>query len=92
MLRCSRTLAAAFVLLSALPAFAIRIGDTTIDVPAFTVVQVNDLFASLGIAPQANVRLRFSNVANEDRFYSYASIVRDGNGDAVFIFGTSPNA
>jgi len=23
---------------------------------------------------------------------SYASVVRDGSGDAIFVFGTSPNA
>jgi len=68
------------------------LGHTTLDVPAFTVVQVNDVFSSLGIPPQGSVHLRVSSGLNEDPFYSYASIVRDGSGDAVFIFGTSPNA
>ncbi len=63
----------------------------TLTVPPLTVVQVNDIFTAWGIPPQGNVQLRIDTSSDADTFYAYASIVRDGSGDAIFIFGTSPN-
>ena len=69
-----------------------EIARPTVAVPATSVVQVNDIFAAWGIAAQGNIQLRVSTATYDDPFYAYASIVRDGSGDAIFIFGTSPNA
>lgn len=52
-------------------------------------IQVN-LFDRYGITPQAGVQVNYSAV--DGRFYAYASEVRNDTGDAVFIFGTSPNS
>jgi len=68
-----------------------EIGLQTISVPAFSVVQVNDIFASWGIAPHHNVQLEVDSLPAGQGFYAYASVVRDGSGDAIFIFGTAPN-
>lgn len=57
----------------------------------FQVVQVNDVFAAWGVAPQANVSVEFSTSLNEHLLYGYASEVRNDTGDAVFIFGQGPN-
>jgi len=67
------------------------LGTTTITVPATSVVQVNDIFAAAGVTPVHNVQLRIDGGDKNNPIYSYASIVRDGTGDAIFIFGTSPN-
>jgi hypothetical protein len=52
--------------------------------------QFNDIFARFGITPQADVQVEF-NTSDGSRFYLYASEVRNDTGDAIFIFGTSPN-
>jgi len=57
-------------------------------VQAHQTIQVN-LFDRYGITPQADVQV---NYTSEARFYAYASEVRNDTGDAVFIFGTSPNS
>jgi hypothetical protein len=67
-------------------------GARTVTVPPMTVLQVNDIFTAWGIPPQDNLQLDINGTSSGDRFYAYASVVRDGSGDAIFIFGTSPNA
>ena len=63
-------------------------------VPAHQVLQINDIFATYGVAPQDNVQVEIltNNLSETDRIYGYASVARDKTSDAVFIFGTSPNA
>ena len=53
--------------------------------------QINDIFATLGIAPQADVIVSFLSPTMET-IYGYASEVRNDTGDAVFMYGTSPNS
>lgn len=62
--------------------------EMTVD--GLSVVQVNDLFAELGITPQRGLQLDMHTAAGEP-IYGYASVVRNDTGDAIFIFGTSPN-
>ena len=54
-------------------------------VPAFEVLQINDVFGAFGAAPlpQGSVR-----VTSQVSVYAYASIVRNDTGDAVFVPGT----
>jgi len=61
----------------------------TVTVPARSVVQINDIFAYLETAPRGNAQLEMK--ASSGVIYGYASVVRSGTGDAIFIFGTSPN-
>ncbi len=68
------------------------LGGAPVQVPAHSVVQVNDIFATFNIAPRGNVQIRITTGDNNNVIYAYASIVRDVTGDAIFIFGTSPNA
>jgi hypothetical protein len=60
-------------------------------VPGMSVVQVNDLFSGLGIPPQGPVQLDMHVEAAAVPIYGYGSVVRNDTGDAIFIFGTSPN-
>ena len=59
-------------------------------VGGMSVVQINDLFAEFGITPQRGVQVDM-HAATAVPIYGYASVVRNGTGDAIFIFGTSPN-
>lgn len=76
----------------------LRITDknsNTLASDAFTVqghqtLQFNDIFTRYGIPPQADVQVEYSTF--ESPFYAYASEVRNDTGDAVFVFGTSPNS
>jgi hypothetical protein len=52
--------------------------------------QFNDIFTAFGITPQADVQIQFSTF--EFGVYGYASEVRNDSGDAIFVFGTSPNS
>jgi len=67
------------------------IGGRTFPVPAHQYVPVNDVFTSLGIAPREDVTIEFSTGNPELPIYGYASEVRNDSGDAIFVFGTSPN-
>jgi hypothetical protein len=60
-------------------------------VPALSTLQINNVFGSLGVAPQDNVHIEVATPSNQDIFYAYASVVRTGTGDAILIVGTSPN-
>ena len=64
--------------------------STTVNVPAHSYVQFSDIFNSLGIPAQENVNVQFNTF--EFPLYGYSSEVRNDTGDAVFNFGTSPNA
>jgi len=52
--------------------------------------QFNDIFVAFGITPQDGVQIEFGT--GFEVFYAYASEVRNDTGDAVFMFGTSPNS
>jgi hypothetical protein len=60
-----------------------------VNVGAHQTVQINDVFTRFGIPPQADVQVQF-NTASQVLF-GYASEVRNDTGDAIFVFGTSPN-
>lgn len=51
--------------------------------------QFNDIFASFGLTPQADVQVNFTS---EQVLFGYASEVRNDTGDAIFIVGSSPNS
>lgn len=52
--------------------------------------QFNDIFTAFSITPQADVQINFGTF--ELQVYGYASEVRNDSGDAIFVFGTSPNS
>lgn len=54
-------------------------------VPAFQVLQLNDVFTAFGVAPSNEASVRVTAQAG---VYAYASIVRNDTGDAVFVPGT----
>ena len=58
--------------------------------PAHGYVQFGDIFNTFAITPQDGVVVNFQSTTN--RIYGYASEVRNDTGDAVFLFGTSPNS
>jgi len=59
----------------------------------FQVTQFNDIFTRFGIAPRAEVQVNIeNNLVSGVIVYGYASVVRNDSGDAVFVFGTSPNS
>ena len=62
--------------------------DLTVD--ELSVVQINDLFAEFDITPQRTVQVDM-HAAAAVPIYGYGSVVRNDTGDAIFIFGTSPN-
>lgn len=51
-------------------------------------LQMNDIGSSFGIAPQDSIVVEMNA---SDPIYGYASEVRNDTGDAVFLFGLSPN-
>ena len=54
-------------------------------IPALNVLQLNDIFGSLGIAPTSGASLRIYSSLG---VYPYASVVRNDTGDAVFVPGS----
>lgn len=56
---------------------------------AHQTLQINDIFARYSIPPQDDVMVEFWGVLP---IYGYSSEVRNDTGDAVFVFGTGPNA
>jgi hypothetical protein len=52
-------------------------------------IQFNDIIARYGITPQDGLSIQFNTF--ELPIYGYASEVRNDTGDAIFVFGTSPN-
>ncbi len=67
-----------------------QLHTSTITVGGKSVLQVNDLFDEFGIAPRREVQVDM-HAATPVPIYGYASVVRNDTGDAIFIFGTSPN-
>lgn len=61
-----------------------------VTIPPHSYVQYDNIFTLFGIVPQANVQVNISTAA--PLIYGYASEVRNDTGDAVFMFGTSPNS
>jgi len=71
------------------------LGGAAVTVPAKSTLQINDIFTHFDIAPQANVRVNINTSTGgiyNDEIYGYASVVRAGTGDAIFVFGTCPNS
>ncbi|HVT43659.1 MAG TPA: hypothetical protein VMT00_04645 [Thermoanaerobaculia bacterium] len=66
------------------------LSQRTIPLAPHQTVQV-ELFSFAGIAPREGIQIVYATDANENAFYAYASEVRNDTGDAVFVFGTSPN-
>jgi len=60
-----------------------------VTVPPHSYIQYSDIFTALGIPPQSGITVQFNTF--EFPLYGYASEVRNDTGDAVFIFGVSPN-
>jgi hypothetical protein len=56
------------------------------------VVQFNDIFARFGLTPQADLMIDINTFDSQKPLYGYASEVRNDTGDAIFLFGTSPNS
>lgn len=60
------------------------------DVAPHTYRQFGNIFVLYGIPAQDGVRVSFNEF--DDPIYGYASEVRNDTGDAIFTFGTAPNA
>ncbi len=60
----------------------------TVTVQPRQFTQINDIRSNFGLAPQEALVV---NMSSEQLIYGYASEVRNDTGDAVFIFGVSPN-
>lgn len=67
------------------------LGGLSIPLAPGQVVQVNNVLATLGIPPTANLRIQFNSAFSENLIYGYVSVVRNDTGDASFLFGTAPN-
>jgi hypothetical protein len=61
----------------------------TVTVQPHQFTQINDIRANIGLAPQESLVVNM--FSPEQLIYGYASEVRNDTGDAVFIFGVSPN-
>jgi hypothetical protein len=61
-----------------------------VDVAPHTYRQFSNIFVAYAIPAQDGVRVSFNEF--DDPIYGYASEVRNDTGDAVFTFGTAPNA
>jgi hypothetical protein len=48
-------------------------------------VQINDIFAALGVQPQANLRLEMARDGGGGSFFAYASVIDAQSGDAIFV-------
>lgn len=95
-------LVVATLFFAATTAWAIDIEGTEVVVPVAmhgpgalgtswrTDLWINDLFVALGIPPQRGLQLDMHS-AGAVPIYGYASVVRNDTGDAIIIFGTSPN-
>lgn len=61
----------------------------SIPIGAHQNIQYNDIFAKFSIAPRDGVQVIINTTGPV--IYGYASQVRNDTGDAIFVFGTSPN-
>jgi hypothetical protein len=65
--------------------------DETFTVAPHGYQQFNNIVALYGLTPQDGLRVSFHTITG-DAFYGFASEVRNDTGDAVFMFGISPNS
>lgn len=70
----------------------IPLHDESFTLGAHQVIQYNDIFTRFGITPQADVMIDINTNDSATPVYGYASEVRNDTGDAIFLFGASPNA
>ncbi|NOZ79716.1 MAG: hypothetical protein GXP48_11165 [Acidobacteria bacterium] len=63
----------------------------TIDLGPHQVVQLNKLAEHWNLPARESLSVDINSGDNAHAFYAYASVVRNDNGDATFIFGTTPN-
>jgi hypothetical protein len=61
------------------------IGQAAHTVAPLAVLQINDVFAAMGVVPEPSPSLRIHSSVS---VYPYASIVRNDTGDAVFVSGS----
>lgn len=62
-----------------------RVAEKNVEVVAAGVLQINDVFAFMGVPPLDSARL---HVGSAWRVFTYASIVRNDTGDPTYIAGT----
>ncbi len=64
-------------------------GAVSFAAPARSVFQINDVFTTLNVAPFAGATVRVQSATG---VYTYASVVRNDTGDAVFVTGAGQPA
>ncbi len=64
----------------------------TLTVEAHSLIQFSDIASRWNLPESSSLMINVSTSVNEDPFFAYASVVRNDTGDAIFIFGTSPNS
>lgn len=67
----------------------VELASATVTLQPHETKQYNDIFTAFGFAPQADVQVEYGGL--DAGIYGYASEVRNDSGDAIFVFGTSPN-
>jgi hypothetical protein len=75
----------ASVILTLLGSKGEQLGKLNRLVPAYEVMQLNEVFGAFGVPPAAEASV---HVWSQVGVYAYASIVRNDSGDAVFVPGT----
>jgi hypothetical protein len=63
------------------------LGDLVYELKAFEYRQINDVFATAGATDVADGYAMVSTTDEDGSFITYASVVDNGSGDAVFILG-----
>lgn len=66
------------------------LASKTFDLAPHQNVQFNDIVALFGIPPQGDIQVELNTF--DTIIYGYASEVRNDTGDAVFMYGISPNS
>jgi hypothetical protein len=66
------------------------LGSKTYAVPAYLNVQINDIFADMGIAGDVPVARADVRILGGGPVYAYASVVDNSTGDAIFIPAAKP--
>lgn len=66
------------------------VGTTTLTVPPWSNLQVNDVFAALNAPPSENAYATVEATAGAGRAVAYASVVDRSTGDAIFVPGSRP--
>jgi hypothetical protein len=68
----------------------VNLHSRSVTVPPHQVVLFNDLASTFGFPLQDGLTVEVNSI--EEKIYAYVSEVRNDTGDAVFVFGLSPNA